>query len=60
MFFDTEDGETVKLNSVIMVEPVQGNNGRGFYNVHLIGGQHVTIKESHKPRADFIAEWKTI
>lgn len=58
MHFDTEDGETILLAAIIMVEPVQGEEGREFYNVHLQGGQHVTIKESFEPRASFVTMWK--
>lgn len=31
-----------------------------YYNVHLSGGQHVTIKESFKTRASFVQDWETI
>ena len=55
-FFTGVDGEMLRLSSVTMVEPIQGNNGGSFYEVITISG-HISVKESYYSRADFIAEW---
>ena len=58
MYYETSDGEEFLLTSVILVDPTTGGTGREYYNVHLSGGQHITIKELDKTRASFITEWK--
>lgn len=59
-FFTAHDGETIKMAFVIAVEPLVGANGHSYYEVQLVGGQHVTIKESYLSRAAFLAAWQAI
>ena len=59
MYYETDGGEEFILTSVILVDPITGSAGREYYNVHLSGGQHVTIKDAVKPRASFIVDWKS-
>lgn len=54
MVFTTQDNESIVLEFVVMVDNLDADNT--YYNVHLAGGQHVTIKESFKSRASFIGE----
>lgn len=59
-FFTAEDDEVVKMSFVIAVEPLVGANGHSYYEVQLVGGQHLTIKESYYSRADFLSAWQAI
>lgn len=58
MFFETNVGD-FRYDMVVYIEHIQGNKGREYYNIHLTGGQHVTMLESDTPRAELVAEWKT-
>jgi hypothetical protein len=60
MLFTTQDGETIKLEQIVSVGPIIGNNGNSYYGVHLAGGQHVSILESFKARATFITDWQAV
>ncbi len=56
-FFTSEDGEVVRLSAVIMVEPMQGNNGGSYYEVIAYSG-HITVKDTYYSRANFLAAWQ--
>ena len=58
MYFETSGGEEFLLTAVVLVDPITGSSGREYYNAHLSGGQHVTLKEVDQSRASFITAWK--
>ena len=53
------NGDEISLKAVIIVDAIVTGDVHPFYVARFGGGQHVSIKESTKPRADFIAEWKS-
>jgi hypothetical protein len=57
-FYTGDDGEVIRLSAVIMVEPMQGNNGGSHYQVIVSSGDHFSVRESYYSRANFITEWK--
>mgnify|MGYP001821208585 CR=1 FL=1 len=57
-YFTAQDGEIVKVSAVVSVGPLVGNNGGQYYNIHLYGGQHITIKEIYFPRDSFLTAWQ--
>lgn len=59
-YFQTSGGEEFLLASVVLVDPLVGDIDRGYYNVHLSGGQHVSLKELDISRDSFISLWKSI
>jgi|GEM_PF-6705684 len=56
--FTAEDGEIILVTAVVVIEPLQGDVGREYYEIGLSGGQHITIKESFKARATFVSDWQ--
>lgn len=60
MYFITEDGEEFDMSSTVVIGPLQGVSPNQFYNVHLINGHHVTIRESYKSRSQFVTDWKGV
>jgi hypothetical protein len=57
IFFDTEDGDTFAIDAIVLLGSVIGDGVKSYYNVHLAGGTHISIRESHKSRESLKTEW---